>query len=196
MANGNGIDGIFVEAWESITVNGVDAIGNGNSGIVLINDKNRIAGDGITTIYSTGAITFLNKLGRNLSGLNNVGVFLQSNGVVTVTGLETVSNRQDGLVIYNKNNEMPGTPAVTLNSIINRFNNWNGVYIESEGVVTINNSWSTSNGWDGFTVLTGGNVFFNNTAAIMNDLAGIEVVTNPPATFRLGELNLVWKRSE
>jgi len=85
---------------------------------------------------------------------------------------------------------MPGTPAVTLNSIINRFNNWNGVYIESEGVVTINYSWSTSNGWDGFKVLTGGNVFFNNTAAIMNGLAGIEVVTNPPATLRLA--NATW----
>jgi hypothetical protein len=176
-ADGNGYDGIYVYAKGSITGNGIAGTSNGDTGVNLINN---VSG-------STGTITILNSFGLNTAFLNDVGFNLQSNGAIAITGIETVSNRNDGIVVRNN---YAGTPAVTLTYVINRFNSWNGVYIDSNGVVTINNSWSTSNEFDGFQIYTHSNVFFNNSASIMNGWAGIFVDTNPAATLKL--TNSTW----
>ena len=117
-------------------------------------------------------------------------MILVSFGAVTVTDLEAIYNKLDGLVVNNLNVAAVVKPAVTLNTIISRFNE-NGIHVTSSGVVTINSSWSASNRQDGIGIHTAGNVFINNTTSIMNDWAGIwaEATSGTPA-FKL--TNSTW----
>jgi len=101
------------------------------------------------------------------------GVYISSNGAVTVNQLESIYNTLDGLDVTNDSTATV-KPAVTLNNIITRYNTV-GLYVKSTGVVTINTSWSTNNTGDGIAVHTNNNVNILNTASIMNDRSGIWV---------------------
>jgi hypothetical protein len=187
-ANNNQSFGITVDVIGSITTNAIITNNNRYHGVRLINANG-----------GTGSVTMLNTLGQNLAvfnGYNQVydpildqwnpvsngysGVKIISNGVVTVTGLETIYNGGEGLVVHNDGSPLLVKPAITINSIVSRGNGggvagYHGIVLVSKGVITVNNSWSASNTGDGFALNTISNVFVNNSTAIMNDLAGIHV---------------------
>ncbi len=181
-ARAEALDGLYVNAKGSITTNFLVVNSNAMNGANLLNNNGA----------STGTVTMLNTLGKNLAIGNNkgVGVNIVSFGAVTVTDLEAIYNKLDGLVVNNMNVAAVVKPAVTLNTIISRFNE-NGIHVTSSGVVTINGSWSASNRQDGIGIHTAGNVFINNTTSIMNDWAGIwaEATSGTPA-FKL--TNSTW----
>jgi hypothetical protein len=170
---GNGIDGLHVEGYGNIIANKLYANSNGGYGTYLNNEP------------GTGSVTILNTKGYNFVGFNgNIGMFIASRGVVTVTGVEALGNAQDGVRIINSNAIVPN--AVTVNSLLLRNNGLRddfgtvtvaeGLMIDSDGIVTVNNSWSLGNTHNGYLVATSSNVFFNNSTAIHNDRAGIFVL--------------------
>jgi hypothetical protein len=187
-ANNNQSYGITVDVIGSITTNAIITNNNRYHGVRLINANG-----------GSGSVTMLNTLGQNLAvfnGYNQVydpildqwnpvsngysGVNIISNGVVTVTGLETIYNGGEGLVVHNEGSPLLVKPAITINSIVSRGNGggvagYHGIVLVSKGVITVNTSWSASNTGDGFALNTISNVFVNNSTAIMNDLAGIQV---------------------
>ncbi|NTW08043.1 MAG: hypothetical protein HGA28_00545 [Anaerolineaceae bacterium] len=191
-ANNNLSYGVEVLSKGSIITNAVITNSNRYYGVLLNN-----------TFGPSGTITMLNTLGQNLAvnnGYDQVynaiedrweavsngcsGVMLSSNGGVTVTGLETIYNGGEGLVVHNEGSSLLVKPAITINSIVSRANGggvagYHGIVLVSKGVITVNSTWSASNTGDGFALNTTANVFINNSTAIMNDLAGI-LVENAP----------------
>ncbi len=170
---GNGVDGLKVDALGNIVVNKVVAIGNGTHGMNLINSS------------GNGSVTMLNSKGNNFALYNGGrGVVIASKGAVSVTGLEVVGNSNSGIVINNDTALIP--VAITLNSVYARSNNNFGIWLTSKGVVTVNNSCSIGNVYSGFDIWTPNNVFVNNSSALNNGWAGIYIELNPGGTGNLG----------
>jgi hypothetical protein len=173
-ATGNGFDGVYVEVRGNIIVTKIDASGNSGGGAVLMNHA------------GTGTVTILNTKGMNFASFNGgVGMDIRSRGAVTVTGIETAGNGQDGLVIRNEGAALPAAVTVTSHYARNngsRDNDGNtifaanGLYIRSLGNITVNSSWSYNNTQHGIAISSlGGNVTINNTTGIANNRAGILV---------------------
>ncbi len=170
--DGNGSDGLFVDALGNIVVNKVVAVGNGGNGVNLVNSSGK------------GTVTLLNSKGTNFALYNGgSGVIITSKGAVTVTGLEVVGNTISGIDTDNTGALVPA--AVTLNSVYSRSNGWFGNWLKSSGVVTVNNSCSIGNGFSGFDIWTSNNVFINNSSALNNNWTGFYIDLN-----RLGEVSL------
>ena len=137
----NGMDGIYVDARGSITANTFVAHFNHSGSGVFFDNRS-----------GTGSVTVLNTLGKklNLTVANgSSGVAIYSNGAVTITQLESLSNTVDGLDVDNSTSTALVKPVVNLSNIITRYNTQVGIYVHSLGVTTISNSWSISNSWDG-----------------------------------------------
>ncbi len=176
----NVFDGIYVDARGSIVAGKLNAYSNLDSGIVLSNTGGK------------GSVTILNTLGANSALFNGadsgVGLFISSNGIVTVTGFDVSGNDSDGLVV--NNSTAPIVSAVNLSNIVTRNNNGTGIAAISTGIVTINNSLSINNTEHGISVLSHSNTFINNTASINNDRAGIYVDLDDTDTLKL--TNSTW----
>jgi hypothetical protein len=189
-ATGNGFDGVYVEVRGNIIVTKIDASGNSGGGAVLMNHA------------GTGTVTILNTKGMNFASFNGgVGMDIRSRGAVTVTGIETAGNGQDGLVIRNEGAALPAAVTVTSHYARNngsRDNDGNttfaanGLYIRSLGTVTVNSSWSYNNTQHGIAISSlGGNVTLNNTTSIANNRAGLLVdFTDNTKTLKL--TNTTW----
>ncbi len=182
--NNNGWDGLYVNVLGNIIVNKLNSVGNGATGINLLNNT------------GLGTVTVLNTKGANFVGFNGgVGLNISSNRAISVTGVEALGNTQDGVAIWNDTTSVPS--AVTMNSLILRNNGWSGLSVHSLGVVTVNNSWSVSNGQDGMLLVTYANTFINNSNSINNDWTGFYVDMRPegvidPTIFTLKLTNCTW----
>jgi len=174
-ATGNGYEGVLANVRGNIIVTKIDASGNQGTGAILNN------------YLGTGIVTILNTKGMNFASFNGgKGLVINSRGAVTVTGIETAGNGQDGLVIQNQSALLPA--AVTVTSHYARNNGGrdddgnttyaaNGLYVESLGAVTVNSSWSYNNTNHGIAVeAVAGNVTINNTTSIANNRAGFYVL--------------------
>jgi hypothetical protein len=172
-ATGNAFDGIYVEGKGNIVLSKFNASFNDGAGVNLLNTE------------GAGNVTISNPAGgatNNLAIYNGgVGVNIESDGAVSVTGLESAYNTLDGLIIKNNTAGLPKT--VTLNSLNIRENGQAGVFVQSLGVVTITSAWSVSNGHDGFVVLSHANTLMYYSGATNNGWTGMYIdLTNPPLT--------------
>jgi hypothetical protein len=182
--NFNGETGLQVEARGNITLNKLDASNNGGTaGVNLTNNL----GKGTITVNNTGSWA-----GANFN--TGVGLKIVSSGVVTVSGLYTLGNSLEGIVIDNHSALLPS--AVTVNSCTMRENGTdailggNGLNIWTTGIATINGSWSIGNHGDGISLNTTNNAFINSTGSIMNDRSGIYVIMDPLKILKL--TNSTW----
>ncbi len=191
--NYNGMDGLYVDVYGNIITNKLNSMGNGGTGANLLTQGN-------------GTVTVLNTKGYNFVGFNGgVGLNIESDRAVNVTGVEALGNTQDGVVIWNDTSaSVPAT--VTVNSLLLRSNGLTGLAIHSYGVVTVNNTWAVSNGQDdtpplnasrdGILIVTYANTFINNSNAINNAWAGIYVNMVPaipdPIIYTLKLTNSTW----
>ncbi len=170
--DGNSWDGLYVTAGGIVTLDKISGSSNSGSGAV---------------IHSRAGVSMMNTLGANAFGVNgNNGLFINTVGTVTVTGLEVFNNGGEGLSIINTTS---GSAAnVTLRNIISRVNESNGIGVLSNGIVTLNSSFIYGNGnsgGDGVYIDNHNNININNTTVTGNAHNGIFASTGAGKTLKL-----------
>jgi hypothetical protein len=143
----NGDDGLYISAYGTITLNGVDASSNGNDGAYLDNCG--------YTIGCTGAVTpkAITLNGTNSFYLNtSYGLWATSLGAIKVNAV-TANNNFRGAWLDNQWALAVGGITITSATPIspNNFsNNLNiGLYAHSNGALTLSNIWATGNTYAG-----------------------------------------------
>lgn len=157
----NNDTGLFIYSHGAIKINSVQALVNGQGGVVLDNDNSATP----QPVTLTGANSF--------KGNSGYGLSIYSDGQVTLNNVIANDNTNNGLFVDNTGGI--STSGVTLTGT-NQFegNSGSGLYITSLGLVTLNNinasfnsfygaeiNNSTSTTFKGVT-LTGVNTFNNN----------------------------------
>lgn len=132
--NSNRNTGLYVLAGGNISLTNVEADYNGYDA------TNR--GDGaylVNTSSASATVTVVNNPALNFRFYNNWrrGLAIYSNGKVTLTGIETDWNRQEGLYVDNYTGGS-GVGDVVINKIETWENDSDGMHIISLGAVTLN----------------------------------------------------------
>jgi hypothetical protein len=141
--NGSWLGG-YVESKGTITVNGVNANGNGLYGLQLKND-----GAG-----SSGNIVVIGTLGKNIFDGNSTGLWVQTSRNVSLSTLQSNGNSSQGIII-----EGAGTSSNVILSGVEALNNGNqGINISTTGTVTISKTVASGN--------TGTGLYIDNDSAI------------------------------
>jgi hypothetical protein len=155
--------GLWIEAKGNVTLSKFIANNNGADGI---NVKNT---------YGTGNVTILNPAGgayfnqANSKGSN--GVEILSYGTISVTGLNTYSNSQNGLKAINDGSST--NAPITLTSVIARYNNYDGVLLSTKGTATVTSSWAYSNHYNGMDLYAPTTINITSSGSIDNYWRGI-----------------------
>ena len=155
--NDNDYGGVEVASNRAITISSVTASGNkGGYGVLL---------DNVDSLPSLVLVTGKNQFNGN----SDTGLFIESSGVVTISGVESGKNGGDGINIDTYN-------QVTISSSW-VYGNYVGIKVE-DAPVTINNVTSMGNGYYGLDieyVPVGGKVKLTNSTFILNADAGINI---------------------
>ena len=167
-SNNNNMNGLTILSKGAITLTSVKADNNtGGYGAYLDNST----GTGSVTVTSLAASggAGANSFSNNIS---NIGLWINSSGVVMVTNTKAGSNGREGLLITNT------TGTVTINkNLANWTNNFSGnvrqgIKITTQGIVYISSSIASNNQWTGIEVTGKGAITLTDVEAFNNGLAG------------------------
>jgi hypothetical protein len=121
--------------------------------------------------------------------VNNNGIYIVSNGSVTLSKLSSSENGASGIMVDNYNSGN-GTGSITLNTITANDNYKDGITLSSKGSVTLNSVIAKNNGEFGissgdgvnidnsYATLTGKGVTVSNSTFQNNNGDGLEVTSN------------------
>ncbi len=179
--NDNGTFGLDVRTWGSIDASNVNALGNGSWGIRLDNDFTGL----------TSGVTMLNTKYQFISSNVGDGLYIQTNGAITLTDIDSSVNGGYGAFLFNT-----GATAKTMTLTNCTFDNNGdtGLYAINKGPVLINSvrasnnnvgangSGAYINNTDGAVTITSstrGMSIFNN-----NDDYGVEIISTQAVTLK------------
>jgi len=160
----NSSDGVQVLTSGAATLNGITASENSGYG-VAVNNNNGVA----------QPITVLSSYGANTTSFNNsTGMYLLSNGQISITGVTANNNFGVGIQLSNYDGGT-GTGKVIVNSVLTQNNSggdsvgrYGGLTIYSNGPVEVNNlrSFQNGSGSSGYGIYI--ETYNNNNAKISN----------------------------
>ena len=188
--NQNGIRLVDIDGLGTVTLNTVRASNNSQIGLI-ISSKGAISltsvkteensggyGAQIDNSTGTGSVTVTSLAAAGFAGTNSfsnnsagVGLYIHSNGAVTVTNTDAFSNGSVGLSIENT----AGTVTINKNLLnwANDFsgNGCQGIKISTQGIVNISSSMASRNQWTGIEVTGKGAITLTDVEAFSNGLA-------------------------
>ena len=183
--NDNGLDGLLVYSYGTITLKDFDAMENGGNGVFL---SNAYAGKAGNVIVGTSRSGWCNGLFDN----TYTGIEIYSYGIVTLSNMCASANGDPfapsprGYGVYVVNEFAASAKAVTLKGSNSFYDNYSGgLFVSSRGAITTSSLDADGNGGSGAWLsnlastpaspqnvkLTGENFFWNN------DLNGLVVMS-------------------
>jgi hypothetical protein len=173
--NNNVMKGMEIYSRGNVTLNNILAINNLTNGVYVDNCG---WDDGSAACLGSGVINILGTLGQNtFSDNKDTGLFIVSNGSVTLDRVFAIQNGKNGIKLDNGT----GTGFVRISNTVTRLNAWDGVNITTQGAVTLRNLHSMSNGagndGDGLYLRakTPALMIFYTSSFIGNEGNGIEI---------------------
>jgi hypothetical protein len=166
--NANAAEGLVILSSGSVLTNGLNALSNASSGVVIDNSS--------STTLSPVKINGLSTINFNGSGLTIV-----SKGAVVTNGLNTISNTGAGVTVVNTASSL--SSPVTLNGLNNINKNGSGLTIVSNGAVVTYGLNAISNvGGAGVTIVNTGSttsspVTLNGLSTINFNGSGLTIVS-------------------
>ena len=168
----NGLDGIHIETEGNISLMNAIADENMVHGIYLYYA-------GVTTATGNVTINASTNFWNSSSGNVDTGLYILTNGTVSVSRLHSNENGNYGIVIDNVPDSLL-PKNVTLTSVDA---NWNrgthGLFISSLGTVALNSTRADSNEQRGIEIITSGAVTFNGVSASYNSTHEANLPTGP-----------------
>lgn len=158
--DGNIGNGLKVETNGTVVLNKIEAISNigGGMGVWIINNGIPALAKPVSILSTYGTNTF--------SSNNNVNLYIVTGGAVVVNGVTADSSvTNSGIVVDNAS----GTGTVTFSNVTTRYNQNNGIMINTKGNVT----------------LSGVNSLFNSVGTITRAYSGILIGTNDIVTAKV-----------
>lgn len=157
--------GMEIRSLRKVSISSVTAWGNKYAGILIRNKS---------TAASPVVVSGVNQVSYNSIGFAHSGLLIESDGLVTVSGVTAISNGDDGLYVI-------GSSSIVLSGIQAVDNNGTGVYIRGIGTasnVTLVNvvaSGSTQPDQNGVDIETTGVVLLDRVTAMNNTKNGIYI---------------------
>ena len=162
----NGVDGLYIKSTGTITISNLDAYSNAGRGLYVDNcllneDTGVCQGKGNVTLNVT-----ISGWKNGFSSNSGSGVFILSNGVVSISKAIAENNSYDGIYIDTKG-------AIKLDQIDANYNSIYGAYLTNLSApkaqsVTVNDSVFNENHTMGIYVLTAGAINLNGSNAFDN----------------------------
>jgi hypothetical protein len=145
--NGNGTFGLDVQTWGSISLENVNVQGNTSYGIHLDN-----AFSGLSS-----GVTMLNTKYQSIYDNGSDGLYILTNGAITLTEIISSSNNGYGAILDNTG--ASSLKTLTLTNCTFDGNEDGGLYANIKGTVLVYSLWASDN-----NVLAGGSgAYINNT---------------------------------
>ncbi|MFN8410892.1 MAG: right-handed parallel beta-helix repeat-containing protein [Anaerolineales bacterium] len=147
-------EGLYVKSIGAITVNNIKATGNnisglGAGGVVLKNDISGVLPSVPPGVYIGGTNSFT---GNEIYGLQ-----ILTSGVISVANITAMDNTGDGVHLENNHEKNNTSKALGVTvSGVNKItgNGFDGLFVDSAGLVTLSNITSQNNGGNGAFVNT------------------------------------------
>jgi hypothetical protein len=164
--SGNGGDGLYIMSTGTVTLSNLDAYNNAGRGLYL---DNCLMNENTGVCQGKGNVT----LNVTISGWKNgfssnsgSGVFILSNGVVSISKVIVENNSYDGIYVDTKG-------AIKLDQVDANYNSIYGAYLTNLSApkaqsVTVNDSVFNENHTMGIYVLTAGAINLNGSNAFDN----------------------------
>lgn len=157
--------GMEIQSLRKVSISSVTAWGNKYAGILIRNKS---------TAASPVVVSGVNQVSYNSIGFSHTGLLIESDGLVTVSGVTAISNGDFGLYVNSSSSiVLSGVQAVN--------NDGSGVYIRGIGTasnVTLVNvvaSGSTQPDQNGVDIETTGVVLLDRVTAMNNTNTGIDI---------------------
>jgi hypothetical protein len=114
----------------------------------IIGFSNEVSGNdgiGIAVEDSKGAVIIESTL---VSGGENMGIYINTLGAITLKNIKSNNNRESGLVLLN-NGALKAVPITLTNVEASGSLEYNGIFARSKGAITLNNVIANNNNWVG-----------------------------------------------
>jgi len=167
--DGNGMRGLQATSQRAVSLLSVNASHNASNGIRINNNF----GTSTSPIVITGTNRFI---GNSFGGTSS-GVTLNTNGMLTLSGITVAFSGSNGIMAYS------GALQNTLSNIVVQGNNLNGIYLATTGKTLLKGVTAFQNANNGILILAyATKVTIANSMVVGNGGYGMEIDVNTPAT--------------